>query len=95
MVQRSSTDGQAARPDRPSKVSPRGEHRSRVYEPGQGLPPAPTYLAKDWREQIRAHLEAKLEAGATLYGIRPEDGAYVARTKDGEKVLKEFPRKPE
>ena len=52
--------------------------------------PAPTHetlgFPKDWREQIKADLAAQLEAGGTLYGFR-EDGAYVARTKEGDQVL--------
>lgn len=40
----------------------------------------------DWREQIKADLAAQLEAGATLYGVR-SDGAYIARTKDGDRVI--------
>ena len=41
----------------------------------------------DWRDQIKADLAAQLEAGATLYGIR-KDGAYIARTKDGDRVIR-------
>ena len=41
---------------------------------------------KDWREQIKADLAFQLEAGGTLYGVRV-DGAYVARTSDGDRVL--------
>ena len=40
----------------------------------------------DWRDRIKAHLASELEAGATLYGFR-SDGAYIARTKDGDRVL--------
>ena len=40
----------------------------------------------DWQDQIKAHLASELEAGATLYGFR-SDGAYIARTKDGDRVL--------
>ena len=40
----------------------------------------------DWQDQIKAHLASELEAGATLYGFR-SDGAYIARTKDGDQVL--------
>ena len=39
-----------------------------------------------YQDEIRAHLEAELEAGATLYGYR-EDGTYVARTKSGDRVI--------
>ena len=38
---------------------------------------------KDWRGQIKADLAAQLEAGGTLYGVR-SDGAYIARTKEGD-----------
>ena len=41
---------------------------------------------KDWREQIKAYLAAQVEAGGTLYGVR-SDGAYIARTKEGDRVL--------
>ena len=40
----------------------------------------------DWRDQIKAYLASQLEAGGTLYGFR-SDGAYIARTKDGDRVL--------
>ena len=42
---------------------------------------------KDWREQIKADLAAQIEAGGTLYGVR-SDGVYIARTKQGDRVLK-------
>ena len=47
---------------------------------------------KDWRDQIKADLAAQLEAGGTLYGVR-SDGAYIARTKDGDRVLRAPDRK--
>ena len=43
-------------------------------------------LSDGYQDEIRAHLEAELEAGATLYGRR-RDGAYVARTKSGDRVI--------
>ena len=39
-----------------------------------------------WRERIKADLAAQVEAGGTLYGYR-EDGAYIARTKSGDRVI--------
>ncbi len=51
-----------------------------------GPPPPDPHFAKDWREQIKARLAAQVEAGGTLYGVRA-DGAYVARTKHGERVI--------
>ncbi|MCY4546903.1 MAG: hypothetical protein OXC28_00930 [Defluviicoccus sp.] len=42
---------------------------------------------KDWREQIKADLAAQLDAGGTLYGVR-SDGAYIARTKHGDRVIR-------
>ncbi|MDE0415886.1 MAG: hypothetical protein OXI95_02980 [bacterium] len=48
---------------------------------------------KDWRDQIRADLAAQVEAGGTLYGVR-SDGAYIARTKHGDRVLLPPERKP-
>lgn len=55
------------------------------------LPPRVPWLPKGWREEIRADLAAQLEAGGTLYGTRA-DGAYIARTKDGDRVIR--PPKP-
>ena len=42
---------------------------------------------KDWRDQIMADLAAQIEAGGTLYGVR-SDGAYIARTREGDRVLR-------
>lgn len=47
----------------------------------------------DWREQIKADLAAQLEAGGTLYGVR-SDGAYIARTKHGDRVIRPPAGKP-
>lgn len=49
-------------------------------------PPEIPDRPKDWRDQIKADLAAQLEAGGTLYGVR-SDGAYIARTKEGDRVL--------
>ena len=49
-------------------------------------PPEIPGFPKDWREQIKADLAAQLEAGGTLYGVRA-DGAYIARTKHGDRVI--------
>ncbi|MCY3880324.1 MAG: hypothetical protein OXF74_14240 [Rhodobacteraceae bacterium] len=51
-----------------------------------GAPPEIPGFAEDWREQIMADLEAQVAAGGTLYGVR-SDGAYIARTKDGVRVI--------
>ena len=51
--------------------------------PPPDIPGFPT----DWRDQIKADLAAQLEAGGTLYGVRV-DGAYVARSRDGDRVLR-------
>ena len=59
-----------------------------AHTPPPGIPGRP----KDWREQIKADLAAQLEAGGTLYGVR-SDGAYIARTKDGDRVLEAPERK--
>jgi len=50
-------------------------------------PPDKPDRPRDWREQIKTDLAAQVEAGGTLYGLR-RDGAYVARTKHGERVLR-------
>ena len=41
-----------------------------------------------YQDEIRAHLEAELEAGATLYDF-PEDGSCVALTSSGEQVVRQ------
>jgi len=46
---------------------------------------------RDLTERVKAILAAELEAGGTLYGIRA-DGCYIARTKDGERILKRPPK---
>ncbi len=51
-----------------------------------GEPPAIPGFPEDWRDRIKADLAAQLEAGGTLYSLRP-DGAYVARTREGDRVL--------
>lgn len=55
-------------------------------------PPGIHGFPKDWRDRIRADLSAQLEAGGTLYGVR-SDGAYIARTKDGDRVLRQPEKK--
>ena len=49
-------------------------------------PPDIPGFPKDWRDQIKADLAAQVEAGGTLYGVR-SDGAYIARTKAGDRVI--------
>ena len=51
-----------------------------------GAPPDIPGFPKDWRDRIKADLAAQIEAGGTLYGLR-SDGAYVARTREGDRVL--------
>ncbi len=62
------------------------------YRKTAAPPPDIPGRPKDWREQIKADLAAQLEAGGTLYGVR-SDGAYIARTKDGDRVLSKPDRK--
>ncbi len=50
-------------------------------------PPDIPGFPKDWRDQIKADLAGQLAAGGTLYGVR-SDGAYIARTTDGDRVLR-------
>lgn len=50
------------------------------------VPAEKTGRPKDWRDQIKTDPAARVEAGATLYGIR-SDGAYIARTKAGDRVV--------
>ncbi len=49
-------------------------------------PPDIPGFPKGWRDEIRADLAAQVEAGGTLYGVR-SDGVYIARTRDGDRVL--------
>ncbi len=51
-------------------------------------PPDIPGFPKDWRDQIKADLADQLAAGGTLYGVR-SDGAYIARTRDGDRVLRQ------
>ena len=62
-------------------VSLMSEHAKTANRPPD-IPGRP----KDWRDQIKADLAAQVEAGGTLYGVR-SDGAYIARTKEGDRVL--------
>ena len=50
-------------------------------------PPDIPGFPENWREEIKADLAAQVVAGGTLYGVR-SDGAYIARTADGDRVLK-------
>ena len=51
------------------------------------MPPlGPPKEPETWREAIEADLQADVDAGRTLYGKRP-DGAYIARTRDGDRVV--------
>ena len=59
-----------------------GKHR-KTAAPPPGKPGRP----EDWREQIKADLAAQLAAGGTLYGFRP-DGTWIARTRDGDRVIR-------
>ena len=56
------------------------------HEKATASPPDIPGFPKDWRDQIKADLAAQLESGGTLYGVR-SDGAYIARTRDGDRVL--------
>ncbi|MXZ81572.1 MAG: hypothetical protein F4Z15_09535 [Gammaproteobacteria bacterium] len=56
-------------------------------------PPDIPGFPKDWRDKIKADLADQLAAGGTLYGIR-SDGAYIARTRDGDRVIKMPEREP-
>ncbi len=62
------------------------------YRKTAAQPPDIPGFPKDWREQIKADLAAQLEAGGTLYGVR-SDGAYIARTKEGDRVIEPPERK--
>ena len=53
-------------------------------------PPPPPGWPADWQDEIKADLARQVEAGATLYGYRP-DGQYVARSKHGDRVIEGGP----
>ena len=61
------------------------------YRKTTALPPDIPGFPKDWRDRIKADLAAQLEAGGTLYGVRV-DGAYVARSRDRDRVLRRHDR---
>ena len=44
-------------------------------------------LQGDWRREVEADLAAQVQAGGTLYGYR-RDGAYIARTRNGDQVIR-------
>ena len=51
--------------------------------PSSRVPGGPRH----WREEIKADLAAQVEAGGTLYGFKP-DGTWIARTRDGDRVIR-------
>ncbi len=55
-------------------------------------PPDMPGRRKDWRDRIKADLAAQVKAGGTLYGIR-SDGTWIARNRDGDRVIKRRDRK--
>ena len=64
-----------------------------MHKDGETSTPPPDIpgFPKDWRDQIKADLADQLAAGGTLYGFR-SDGAYIARTRDGDRVLRMLDR---
>ena len=48
--------------------------------------PDPPDREEDWRQQVEADLLLQVKAGGALYGYR-RDGAYVARTSDGDRII--------
>lgn len=53
----------------------------------QNMVPCSKPVEQDaWRDRIKADLAAQVEAGGTLYGYR-RDGAYIARTRDGDRIV--------
>ena len=59
-----------------------------MHEVTETKTPPPIKLGRpaNWREQIKADLAAQVRAGGTLYGVR-RDGAYIARTRRGDRVI--------
>jgi len=55
-------------------------------------PPDIPGFPKDWGKQIKADLAAQVEAGGTPYGVR-SDGACIARTREGDRVIEPPERK--
>ncbi len=50
-------------------------------------PPDIPGFPKGWRQEILADLAAQVEAGGTLYSFR-SDGTCIARTKDGDRIIR-------
>ena len=69
-----------------AEIEPRLTGMLKRKETAAPMPDVPG-RPKDWREQIKADLAAQLDAGGTLYGVR-SDGAYIARTKHGDRVIR-------
>lgn len=44
-------------------------------------------LQGDWHREVEVDLAAQVQAGGTLYGYR-RDGAYIARTRNGDQVIR-------
>ena len=78
---RASSDGALNATDTGSSVSDMRKHKE-TAAPTPDVPGRPD----DWRAQVKADLAAQLGSGGTLYGVR-SDGAYIARTKDGDRVI--------
>ena len=82
-----SSDGALNATDIGSSVGDMRKHKE-TAAPIPDVPGRPD----DWRAQVKADLAAQLESGGTLYGVR-SDGAYIARTKDGDRVIRRPDRK--
>ena len=65
----------------PKHTDPPPQRDDEIYCPGDEI----------WRDRIKADLAAQLEAGGTLYGYR-DDGAYVATTKHGDRIISRPPK---
>ena len=71
-----------------SLSSTNNRHKGGIMQENEKLTGSPEIpgFPKDWRDRIKTDLAAQLKAGGILYGIL-SDGAYVERTKDGDRVL--------
>ena len=51
------------------------------------LPPQLSGQPAEWQDNIKADLDTRAAKGRQFYGIR-EDGEYIARTKDVDKIIR-------
>ena len=65
-----------------------GRKHADAQEHKKATTPIKPIQREGWRDRIQADLAAQIEAAGTLYGYR-NDGVYVARTKRGDRIIRQ------